>query len=1242
MPFHKLIEYNIDLQCLIDSCGEINNFNPGWRTVLGYEKKDLEGVRYVDFVHPDDIKRTQKNITELRQKKQEVDFTNRFRHKNGKYYRLQWRLFFEDENIYAFAEEITTLKKDEETLELFKTSFDISIEEIYWLNKDGNIEYINQKVCENLGYTLEELLKLSIFNINPTITREGWDNLWNSFHAHSGTRKKGDKFESINQRKDGSFYPVEVYPIHVWVGKKEYYLVHVHDISERKKLQLSEKKYRLLFENMTSSFALHKIIYNDEGKAIDYSYVEANHVFEKYVGRPVDSVIGKTVKEMFPNVENYWIELFGEVAQTRKPKNVVMYAKELDMYFEAYVFYTEKDHCAAIFNDVTERIINEENLNKFKASIDYALDGVFWINEKGGFDYVNEQACKMLGYTNEELISLKISDITPNYSFDDFQENWNRLHKNKQFETYKVESWHKRKDGALFPIELNSVFIWRNNSGLLITYVKDISERKQYEETLLKNQKLLVDSQKAGQIGSWEYLIEKDELVWSNQTYEMFGVDNSMKQNYQTFIELVHPEDRISVVKNYNECLDKGAFTPYDYRIIRPDNTLLHVKSYGNIELAENNLPYRTYGIIQDITEQKINEEKILKNQKILTESQRIARMGSWEIDIPNRELYWNDGAINILGLGSKEIQITLEDFWSMILPEDEHIARNHFEETLRTKNFKDFECRFRLSDKNILTILIAGEIIFDDNKNPIRMLGIVQDITERKNIEDSLKESELKMQRILDTAPIGMGILKNRVMVHINPQVSTLSGYSKEELINKDTQMLYPDKEEFERVGNILYNDLKEKGFSKMEALMKRKDGEIINVYHAISYIDPEDTSKGIISTTFDITKQKKFEAQIIQEKKRAEESEYFLKESQQAGNIGSFKYSFKTNQWLFSETLKNIFGVDFLHCEKFALLDNIHPEDQQMIKDYFNKEVIGANKPFDKEYRIIRKIDNETRWLYGQGKIYFDENGNLNQMFGTIQDITERKLIEEELKKINIELENRVKNRTSQLQQANKEMEAFAYRISHDLRAPIRHIDGFIHLLKNAIETDDPKIQSYLEKIALSSRNMSEMINELLKLSRLGQKELDIKVLDLNNIIHAIIEQFKPDYSEREIDWNIKSLPKVNGDPALLKIVFENLISNAIKYTSKKERAIIEIDEKKCDSENTCIFIKDNGIGFDISFKDKLFEVFQRLHRKEDFEGIGIGLTIVKQIIDKHNGKIDVEAEKSKGATFYITLPK
>jgi light-regulated signal transduction histidine kinase (bacteriophytochrome) len=251
-------------------------------------------------------------------------------------------------------------------------------------------------------------------------------------------------------------------------------------------------------------------------------------------------------------------------------------------------------------------------------------------------------------------------------------------------------------------------------------------------------------------------------------------------------------------------------------------------------------------------------------------------------------------------------------------------------------------------------------------------------------------------------------------------------------------------------------------------------------------------------------------------------------------------------------------------------------------------------------------------------------------------VQDVTERKKAEEDIRALNESL----RAQTAELAASNKELEAFSYSVSHDLRAPLRNIDGFSQaLLEDYAGKFDQKGQNYLKRVRAAAQRMGELIDDLLNLSVMIRKEMRSEEVDLSEQARTIMDELKNTASERKVEMKIQEKMRVSGDPLLLRQLLENLLGNAWKFTSKNSSARIEFGSIQKDGEKT-FFIKDDGAGFDMKYVNKMFIPFQRLHSVEEFSGNGIGLAIVRRIVDRHGGKIWAEGEVGKGATFYFTL--
>jgi PAS domain S-box-containing protein len=316
---------------------------------------------------------------------------------------------------------------------------------------------------------------------------------------------------------------------------------------------------------------------------------------------------------------------------------------------------------------------------------------------------------------------------------------------------------------------------------------------------------------------------------------------------------------------------------------------------------------------------------------------------------------------------------------------------------------------------------------------------------------------------------------------------------------------------------------------------------------------------------------------------------------------------------------------------------LEFVHPDDREKtIKETANLAQGSEVIAFENRYRCK---DGSYRWLLWSARPLVEEK----LIYGSARDLTERKANEARIQKLNEELQQRA----ALLEAANNELESFSYSVSHDLRAPLRHIHGFVDLLQKSPALEkETSAQRYMGVIAKAAKQMGLLIDDLLAFSRTGRAEMHPVKIDMEDMVGQVIHDLEIEAQGRKVTWDVRSLPPAPGDPGLIRLVWVNLLGNAIKYTRPRDEAKIEVgavtvEAKGADAREIVYFVKDNGVGFDMQYAAKLFGVFQRLHRSEDFEGTGIGLANVQRIIMRHGGRVWAESKLDAGATFFFSLP-
>lgn len=477
-----------------------------------------------------------------------------------------------------------------------------------------------------------------------------------------------------------------------------------------------------------------------------------------------------------------------------------------------------------------------------------------------------------------------------------------------------------------------------------------------------------------------------------------------------------------------------------------------------------------------------------------------------------------------------------------------------------------------------------------------------------------------------------------------VNPAFTTTLGFTAAEILEQPiVQLIHPDDREttLEAIKKLGTGDF----LFQFENRYRRKDGQ----WRLISWKAQPYLEEGLIyASGRDIT-----EMRISEEALRKAHGELESRVQERTADLAATEAKFRAlveqslvGIYIIQEgrfvyvnpKMTEIFGYSTEELLAQPANDLIIEEDRALVEGNIQKRLSGE----------VPHMRYSLRGRHRNGALLhievFGSRSNFNgghAILGSLLDITVQKEAEEALRRLNDELENRVKERTHALESANQELESFSYSVSHDLRAPLRHVHGYVQMLGNETKGQlSAKGERYLKTIGQASVEMGQLIDDLISFSRMGRTELRMTSVDMADLIKRSIAALELESKDRNIQWSLGALPAIRGDEAMLRQVLANLLGNAIKYTRKRNPAIIEIGCNGEEQGQLVFFIKDNGAGFDMVYAEKLFGVFQRMHRAEEFEGTGIGLAIVRRIIKRHGGKVWARAAVNEGATFYFTL--
>ncbi len=547
--------------------------------------------------------------------------------------------------------------------------------------------------------------------------------------------------------------------------------------------------------------------------------------------------------------------------------------------------------------------------------------------------------------------------------------------------------------------------------------------------------------------------------------------------------------------------------------------------------------------------------------------------------------------------------------------------------------NFCPLKSKFELGKtKSIETNNVFGGKSFNITHTSINFAGknayleIFQDITQHREMEKKLTRQLFALESAANATIItdNSGNIK-----WVNKAFTKITGYSPNEVIGKNPRLLKSGNHD-----NSFYKNLWDTALSgkvwQGEIINRRKDGSLYVDLMTITPLSEDGQVTDFIAIKQDITERKKMEEALRDREQR-------LNKTQEIAHLGSWELDLAENRLSWSDEVYRIFGLkpaEFgASYENF--LEIVHPDDRKAVDTAYSVSLREGKDSYEIKHRIVRKSDGELRFVHEKCEHVRDKSGKVIRSIGMMQDITDSKKTEEEILMLN----EKLKQRAFELDAANRELEAFSYSASHDLRAPLRSIDGFSRILEEEYgKALDEKGKQFLGKLRNATQKMGQLIDDLLNLSKVTRTDMHIEKVDLSRIAMEIAANLKENDSGRKVEFIIADGVTAKCDKNLIKAAMENLLGNAWKFTANHEKARIEFGFVK---DKKAYFIRDDGAGFDMEYAGKLFSPFQRLHSSRDFKGTGIGLSIVDRIIKKHGGNIWAEGGVEKGAVFYFTLP-